>query len=95
MSWSKIEALKDLGGLEFGNIKIKNLGLIAKWWWNFSIDEGSDWKKVVKSTHSLMSKKAYLPLFSSMNYGTLREVVKPTKKLSWLNSLISDDLSLV
>lgn len=30
VKWNGMEALKDLGGLGFGNLKVKNLSLLAK-----------------------------------------------------------------
>lgn len=31
VKWSDLEAPKDFGGLDFRNLKVKSLGLLAKW----------------------------------------------------------------
>lgn len=36
INWASIELPKNLGGLGVGNILIKNLILLFKWWWRFS-----------------------------------------------------------
>lgn len=90
-----MEETKEFGGLGFGNLKIKNLGLLVKWWWKYSTDVGSLWKKVVKYTNAHISDKASMRSFSSVKHGTLREVVNAASKFPWLHTLISDNLSLV
>lgn len=55
-----MEALIRHGGLGVGNIKIKNLGLLAKWWWRFTNNKESLWKRVTKSCHNLISSKPSL-----------------------------------
>lgn len=49
-SWRNMEAPKSLGGLGFGNIHIKNLGLLYKWWFKFANSHGVLWKRVVQSS---------------------------------------------
>lgn len=58
MKWDDLEAHKDLCGFGFGNIKIQNRGMLAKWWWRFSNVQDVVWKNVVKSTHRIQSLAA-------------------------------------
>lgn len=61
VNWESLEAPMMLGGLGVGNLNLKNLGLLTKWWWEFSCDSNPLWKKVLMSTNSLVSQ------FSSMD----------------------------
>lgn len=48
--WEDLEVPVNLGGLGFGNIQIKNLRLLAKWWWKcLAAMDPPLWKKVVMS----------------------------------------------
>lgn len=49
--WTDIEAPKDYEGFGIGNMKMKNFGLLFKWWWRFSKEGKPLWKKIVKSKH--------------------------------------------
>lgn len=56
VKWDHIEAPRSLGGLAFGSIYLKNLGLLTQWWWKYAIDDGSLWKQVVQSTSDNMGR---------------------------------------
>lgn len=42
-----MEAPKELGGLGIGFIRMKNLGLLLKWWWRLCGEDEALWKKVL------------------------------------------------
>lgn len=54
VKWSMLEAPNSIGGLGFKNLKVKNLELLAKWWWKFSTQNKCLWKNVVKSTNLII-----------------------------------------
>ena len=39
VSWEVIEKPKNEGGLGVGNLVVKNLALLFKWWWRFSKED--------------------------------------------------------
>lgn len=43
-NWHNIQTPIELGGLGLGNLQMKNLGLLLKWWWKYSTDQHSLWK---------------------------------------------------
>lgn len=49
LSWKDLEALVEMGELGFGNIKLKNLGLLIKWWISYSNENDALWKILMKS----------------------------------------------
>lgn len=51
-----VEAPKHLGGLGFGSLRLKNLGLLLKWWTRYYNIEHTLWKKVKRSLHKLLNK---------------------------------------
>lgn len=36
VAWNDMQIPKCMGGLGFGSFKLKNLGLLLKWWWRYS-----------------------------------------------------------
>ena len=55
MSWDLVQRSKDVGGLEVGNLEMKNAALLSKWWWKYSGDDCPLWKKVICSVHGFHS----------------------------------------
>lgn len=70
MKWTNLEALKDLGGMGFGNLIFKNLGLLTKWWLRFSIEVEPLWKRMVKTTNEIRSSISSWDEFSQVKEGT-------------------------
>lgn len=56
ISWDKVTAPKDSGGLGIGMIKALNISLIMKWWWKLRTKPGQLWATVIYSVHNLRSK---------------------------------------
>lgn len=56
VAWNKLEAPKELGGLGLGSLKLKNYGLLIKWWWRFCYVDDALWKRVLQSIHNLPNK---------------------------------------
>lgn len=55
MTWERILAPKEDGGLGLGSIKAMNLALLAKWKWKFFHEQNSIWAKVINGIHNLGS----------------------------------------
>lgn len=66
---SVLEGPIDWGGLGLGTMLGRNLSLLFKWWWRFSIEENTLWKKIVCSVHNLLDFKAKIDLFSQCRGG--------------------------
>lgn len=50
VGWKEMEAPIKFGGLGFGNIELRNLGLLMKWWFKYTNTGDCLWKRIVKST---------------------------------------------
>lgn len=88
------EAPFELGGLSVGNIRMRNLGLLLKWWWKFSYEDNALWKNIVKSVHNILSSKSSFTTFEVVKYGTFSEVNKACKKIQWLHDVTNENLCL-
>lgn len=60
--WESLEAPKFIGGLGFGNLQLKNLGLLSKWWWKFANTANPLWKRMVKSVDGLAFGERFILL---------------------------------
>ncbi|PWA47126.1 hypothetical protein CTI12_AA474160 [Artemisia annua] len=49
ISWKKTIASRDLGGLDFGSLRAKNLSLLGKWRWRFLKEKDALWRKVIRN----------------------------------------------
>ncbi|XP_057740275.1 uncharacterized protein LOC130957436 [Arachis stenosperma] len=49
VKWEVIQAPKKLGGLGVGDVVVRNTALLFKWWWRFSKEDCSLWKKIILS----------------------------------------------
>lgn len=75
VSWSSIELPKELGGLGVGNILMKNLILLFKWWWRFSDSDLPLWKKILSSIYKIRGLKASSYAFSSAKDGVWHQLL--------------------
>ena len=50
--WEVVQRPKKSRGLGAGDLLLKNAALLFKWWWRYSCEEGSLWRKVVNSIHN-------------------------------------------
>lgn len=66
---SIIELRKEKGGLGIGNLLHRNLALLFKWWWRFSVEGNPLWKRIVCSAHCLLDFKANSELFKECKWG--------------------------
>jgi len=41
IKWEVVQRPKDQGGLGVGDLLIKNVALLFKWWWRYSCEEGA------------------------------------------------------
>ncbi|GKE07560.1 RNA-directed DNA polymerase, eukaryota, reverse transcriptase zinc-binding domain protein [Tanacetum coccineum] len=51
VSWAKVIAPLNQGGLNIGSLSISNQGLLAKWWWRFATENTSLWCNIIRSIH--------------------------------------------
>lgn len=86
----ELEAPRELGDLGFKNIKIKiqNLGLLAKWWWRYSKDQGSLWKNVVKTAHGIHSNFCSHQEFNRVQSGPLKDSLKAARSWPYMENLL-------
>lgn len=52
VNWKTTSLPRCSGGLGIGNLKRRNLSLLAKWGWSFMIENGALWKDIIVSKHS-------------------------------------------
>lgn len=53
VSWDKVTASKEDGGLGVGSIRALNIGIIVKWWWRLKHKSSSLWSWVINGIHNL------------------------------------------
>lgn len=46
VKWEVLLNSKELGGLGLGRIKERNLALLSKWFWRFSLEQRSLWHSI-------------------------------------------------
>ncbi|XP_072076581.1 uncharacterized protein [Arachis hypogaea] len=51
--WDIVQAPKRFGGLGVGDAVLRNIALLFKWWWRFSKEDYSLWKKIMCSCNDL------------------------------------------
>ncbi|XP_028121753.1 uncharacterized protein LOC114318966 [Camellia sinensis] len=51
--WDTVSLPKEKGGLAIGNIVARNIALLGKWLWRFSIESDSLWCSVIKSKYGV------------------------------------------
>lgn len=92
--WRKLAAPKEMGGLGIGDLKLKNLGLLLKWWWKYSVDQGSLWKKTVQSVHGIDASRASLNDFQNVTHGPSKEVIRASNEFSWFQEIVNKNFEL-
>lgn len=68
VKWELTQLPKNLGGLNISNLLMRNLGLLCKWLWRFSIEPNSLWRRVIQSKYKYDSSFC-LTNFSQVKYG--------------------------
>lgn len=53
VSWDKVIAGKNKGGLEIASLKSLNISLLVKWWWRLRSEPTMLWVKVITGIHKL------------------------------------------
>ena len=54
VKWEKVCQSKEEGGLGLGNLRNRNVALLAKWLWRFPLEPNSLWHKVIKSKYGMV-----------------------------------------
>ncbi|GJW91868.1 RNA-directed DNA polymerase, eukaryota [Tanacetum coccineum] len=75
ISWDKVIATRDFGGLGIGSLKIYNQAMLTKWWWRFYTEDNALWNKVVRSIYGPMGGLHYDSLLKP-NSGPLYHIMK-------------------
>lgn len=91
VSWDKIIASKESGGLGVGSLNAFNAALIVKWWWRFRKDPGSIWAKLITSMHKLQGKPDHVFSLKTL-VGVWNNIACSQKELNKL--VISVDMVL-
>ena len=53
ISWTILSRPKEVGGLGMGNLKLKNVSLLAKWLWRFPLESEALWCRIIKAKYGL------------------------------------------
>lgn len=93
VKWKTLAAPKDYGGFGIGDIRMKNLDSLLKWWWRYSISDNPLWKRVVMSTHCFNNRRATFNEFQTIQ-GTFNEVVSWRNKIPWLKDSITINMEV-
>ncbi|GMP92437.1 hypothetical protein CsSME_00042662 [Camellia sinensis var. sinensis] len=80
---------KEKGGLAIGNIIVRNIALLDKWLWRFSIESNSLWCSVIKK-----SKYGIQPNGRDSNVVNTGNCHSPWKSISRLYPFVSNYFSL-
>lgn len=80
ISWKQIKIPKNLGGLRVGLIKLKNLGMLLKWFWRLCQSEDQLWKKVVQSIHQIPNQFMTPSQLHDIKFGSFHEISKACKQ---------------
>ena len=94
VKWYSIELPKELGGLGVGNIMLKNLILLFKWWWRYSESNNSLWKSILMSVHALKGLKASSDNFSKVKEGAWSQMMKNDVLTSKIRTTIEEGMIL-
>ena len=92
IKWADIELPKDLGGLGIGNIMHKNLILLFKWWWRYSENDNSLWKRILLSVHDIKGDKASADTFHKVKDGTWAHLMSNDADTAKLRSIIEEGM---
>lgn len=68
-------------GLSLGSIKVKNLGLLLKWWFRFCNEGELLWKNVISLVHSFPNKILTLVDVATIKHDPFQEIPKATKNI--------------
>lgn len=80
--WERIIAPKYLGGIGLGSLKLKNLGLLVKWWWMYSNESEPLCKRVLKSIQKLPLKFLSLSDLLQVKHGPFHDIAIQAQKNS-------------
>lgn len=87
-----MEMPKEYGALGFISIKVKNRGLLAKWWWKFSDEISPLWKRVVKSTYVITNNFASTITLHNISGGTFSYIKPVVKQWPWVQDILENGL---
>ena len=93
VSWGKVIAPKDKGGLGVGSIYALNIGLIVKWWWRLKISPSSLWCRIITGIHRLEGKPAH-HLADVCITGVWKNIAKADSDIRDINLSFSDILQV-
>nr|KAJ0191688.1 hypothetical protein LSAT_V11C800406980 [Lactuca sativa] len=89
VSWDKVLAANEAGGLGVGSIQALNIGLLVKWWWRLNNESKSLWARVITGIHNLANKP--IDYLSARRYvGVWNNIASSRKFLCGLGIRIHD-----
>nr|KAJ0204439.1 hypothetical protein LSAT_V11C500287950 [Lactuca sativa] len=93
VSWDKVTAPKECGGLGVGSIRALNVGLIVKWWWRLQTESTALWSQVITGIHSL-SNKPYDYLSKKTITGVWKNIAGTIKDIHGAKLTLNDIFKL-
>nr|KAJ0219093.1 hypothetical protein LSAT_V11C300139740 [Lactuca sativa] len=79
VSWEKVLAAKEDGGLGVGSIQALDIVLLMKWWWRLNNETHSLWARVIYGIHNLSNKP--FEYLSKQRYSGVWNNIVGTKKV--------------
>lgn len=53
VKWSEVVKLKEEGSLGIRRLKERNTALLGKWFWRFSVENGSSWQFIIQNKYGM------------------------------------------
>ncbi|XP_071695652.1 uncharacterized protein [Rutidosis leptorrhynchoides] len=78
VKWVNVVCSYELGGLNIGLLKHKNLALLGKWWWRFFSEPNSLWVRIIRSIYGL---------YGGLELG--REEIRALKPSTWRSIILT------
>ncbi|XP_023747685.1 uncharacterized protein LOC111895862 [Lactuca sativa] len=86
VTWDKVIAHKENGGLGVGSLRAANLALLTKWIWRIKEEKNTIWKNIITAIHNL-DRKPINKLVKKSIHGIWRGMVKAMAELEDLNTI--------
>ncbi|KAL4584021.1 hypothetical protein LXL04_008611 [Taraxacum kok-saghyz] len=90
VSWDKVIAPKDKGGLGVGSIYSLNIGLIVEWWWRLKTQPLSLWRKIIGGIHKLSGRHTHQIVDYNITGVMWKNIVKAKTDIRKINLSFHD-----
>lgn len=86
----EIKAPLIMGGLSFGNINMKNLGLLMKWWVSYANPGDHLWKRIIKSSYEMNSQLCPFSTHFLEHCEPMKGIMEYKDNMIWFNDFITN-----